>query len=217
MAARGRSPRRNRSPTVHNVSLVMICRISGHGHGSFIGMSLGNSTSKLGHVRAGMVILLTTRGSGRGVIEVARRDRRGGGIGRPIQFRQRSRSRRIGVQGRRRHRPAQFSGVWVLRGRPRSRIQALGSRVRGRSIATRWRWVRSRRRMRGHCRGSGVICLVSSTGRRRWISVCRVGGGRWSVSIWHLAGWWRRCPLELGRGHLRRHGVGTTLVELGSL
>ena len=180
----------------------MICRISGHGHGSFIGMPFWNSTSKLGHVRARMVILFPTRGSGRGVIEVARRDRRGGGIGRPIQFRQRSRSRRIGVQGRRRHWPAQFSGVWVLRGRPRSRIQALGSRVRRRSIATCWRWVRSRRRMRGHCRGPGIICLVSSTGRRRWISVCRGGGGRWSVSIWHLAGWWRAVPSGTGEGAL---------------
>lgn len=217
MTTRGRSPRRYGSPTVHNVSLIVIRRVSGHGHGPFVRMPFWDSASELGHVRAGMVILLTTRGSRRGVVEVARRDRRGGWIGRPTQFCQRSRSRRIGVQSRRGHWSAQVSGVWVLRGRPRSRIQALGSRVRRGSIATRRWWVRSRWRMGGHRRGPRVIRLISSSGRRRWISVCWGGGCRWSVSIWHLAGWRRRCPVEMGRGHLRRHGVGTTLVELGSL
>lgn len=207
---------RDRSPTVHDMSLVVVRRIGCHRHCALVRVSLRDCPAKLRHMGSRM-IRLATRSSCRCVVEVTRWKRWGGLVSWSRQLCHRSRSRRIRIQGGWRHWTAHIPRIRILSRWARSRIQTLGSRVGGEaSPRSRLWWVRSRRLLRGHRRGPRIVGLISARGRTSSVPICRRRRRRW-ISIWYLTSWrwWR--PLELRLRHLRRHGVGATLSELRGL
>jgi len=139
MTSRRRASRRNGSSTRRNMRILSFRGIRCHGHSSLVGISFGNGPAQLGHIRSS-IVRFATRGSRRGVVEIARwgRDWMGWWT---IESRQRSRSRRIGIESGRRHRSTQVPWIRILGRRAWSRIQALGSRI---SESTPRSWVRSR-------------------------------------------------------------------------